>query len=237
MTVPDTNNRLLEQTEYESQIRVVLDISSEPNTQYEIKILNDPDPRSQRIQRINLYHNPNPVLSQGITIPHLYESDFWANFMTNKSPFEVSHILEALLPIVVVNNIPHEILSPNYKNMYVAFLTTAPNFRKKFKVSLYDITDNPDFNTNHRLPIRPTKTIQFGDASYEDYTTHLDTKRKIDYIKRHRKNEDWTINGIETAGFWSRWLLWNQPTLRASMNDIEARFPITIIRDIADLPR
>ena len=69
------------------------------------------------------------------------------------------------------------------------------------------------------------KKIYFGQAGYEDYTIHKNPKRKELYIKRHSKmGENWERSGIDSAGFWSRWLLWNLPTLQASYNDIKKRF-------------
>ena len=70
------------------------------------------------------------------------------------------------------------------------------------------------------------KEIHFGDSRYEDYTQHKDPVRKQRYINRHKKHEDWS--NPFTAGFWSRWLLWNKPTLDASIEDIEKRFNIDI---------
>ena len=71
--------------------------------------------------------------------------------------------------------------------------------------------------------------IHFGDSRYEDFTSHKDEKRKNNYLARHAKNEDWTKSGIDTAGFWSRWVLWNRPTLQNSIKDVEKRFNIKII--------
>ena len=34
-------------------------------------------------------------------------------------------------------------------------------------------------------------------------------------------NGNWGKSGIFTAGFWSRWMLWNKPTLEESYNDIK----------------
>lgn len=65
-------------------------------------------------------------------------------------------------------------------------------------------------------------SIHFGDFHYEDYTQHHDDKRKANYIARHQAREDWT-NPL-TAGFWSRWLLWNKRTLLESLEDIHRRF-------------
>ena len=36
--------------------------------------------------------------------------------------------------------------------------------------------------------------------------------------------ENRTKSGIDTAGFWARWLLWNKPTIEVSYNDIKKRF-------------
>ena len=68
------------------------------------------------------------------------------------------------------------------------------------------------------------KTIHFGQEGASDYTLHGDDARKRAYIIRHEKREDWTKSGIHTAGFWSRWITWNQPTLRGSVDNINARF-------------
>lgn len=74
------------------------------------------------------------------------------------------------------------------------------------------------------------KTVHFGAKGMSDYTIHKDLERKQRYIDRHRANEDWTKSGIDTAGFWSRWLLWGEPTLRESIRKIEDKFGVKIIR-------
>ena len=68
------------------------------------------------------------------------------------------------------------------------------------------------------------KTISFGASGYSDVTKHGDTDRKDRYIARHKKNEDHGLSGVKTAGFWSANLLWNKPTLKASVDDINKRF-------------
>lgn len=70
------------------------------------------------------------------------------------------------------------------------------------------------------------KITSFGAIGYEDYTMHNDDKRKANYIKRHKSNEDWS--DPTTAGFWSRWILWNKKTISASILDTEKRFKIKI---------
>lgn len=72
------------------------------------------------------------------------------------------------------------------------------------------------------------KTIHFGAAGMSDYTKHKDASRKQRYITRHKKKEKWTKAGIKTAGFWSRWLLWNKPTITESKRNISSRFGVKI---------
>ena len=82
-----------------------------------------------------------------------------------------------------------------------------------------------------------TNTIHFGALTYDDYIrlnhigsqSHAD-ERKERYLSRHSKNEDWT--DITTAGFWSRWLLWNLPTMNESVKHIENQFNVKIINNI-----
>jgi hypothetical protein len=70
------------------------------------------------------------------------------------------------------------------------------------------------------------KKVYFGAAGMSDFSIHKDEVRKLRYIMRHQKKENWTKSGIDTPGFWSRWYLWNKPTLEASYNDIKKRFSI-----------
>ena len=70
--------------------------------------------------------------------------------------------------------------------------------------------------------------VHFGDARYDDFTSHADKKRRMSYFARHEKNENWTSTGMDTAGFWSRWMLWNKPSLFESIKDTERKFNIQI---------
>ena len=49
-------------------------------------------------------------------------------------------------------------------------------------------------------------------------------KEKNRYIDRHKKNENWNASGAKAAGFYSKHVLWNKPTLKASIDDINKRF-------------
>ena len=70
------------------------------------------------------------------------------------------------------------------------------------------------------------KKVYFGASGYSDFTHHKDEQRKQRYINRHKNNENWSKSGIDTAGFWSRWLLWNLPTIKTSYEDIRRKFNI-----------
>jgi len=72
------------------------------------------------------------------------------------------------------------------------------------------------------------KTVNFGAKGYSDYTIHKDRERMKRYENRHRSRENWSKSGIKSAGFWSKWILWNKPSLRASIRDTEKRFGIKI---------
>jgi hypothetical protein len=66
------------------------------------------------------------------------------------------------------------------------------------------------------------KTTHFGCTGMSDYTKHKDKARKQRYMNRHKSRENWE-NPI-SAGSLSRYILWNKPTLRASINDFKKRF-------------
>ena len=66
------------------------------------------------------------------------------------------------------------------------------------------------------------KTVSFGAAGYSDYSVHKNPERKQRYIDRHKKNENW--NDHTTAGFFAKNILWNKPTITASITDTNNRF-------------
>lgn len=70
------------------------------------------------------------------------------------------------------------------------------------------------------------KKVYFGATGYDDFTTHGDEKRRQAYVNRHKKNEDWTKNGIDTAGFWSYWYLWKYKSKTEAYNNIKKKFNI-----------
>ena len=83
-------------------------------------------------------------------------------------------------------------------------------------------SDKPE--KKYYIITKDNKRVYFGQASASDFTKHKNEERKNRYINRHKKNEDWGKSGIDTAGFWSRWLLWNKPTIKESYQDIKRKY-------------
>ncbi len=81
-------------------------------------------------------------------------------------------------------------------------------------------------------------TTHFGDDSYRDFILMNDRNSKFyepskaerekvraNYRGRHAKDN---LNDPTSAGALSYYLLWNKPTLKASIRDFEKRFKIDI---------
>ena len=98
--------------------------------------------------------------------------------------------------------------------MSMICLRKSTRSEKKYEVFL------PDYN----------RTVHFGASGYSDFTKHRDEARKDRYIERHRARENWAKSGMLSPGFWSRWLLWNKPTLAASIRDVQTKFRVSIRR-------
>jgi hypothetical protein len=67
------------------------------------------------------------------------------------------------------------------------------------------------------------KVVPFGAAGMSDYTKNKDKTRKLRYLKRHSgMGEHW--NKPDTPGALSKWVLWNKPSFKASVQDFKKRF-------------
>ncbi len=84
-------------------------------------------------------------------------------------------------------------------------------------------SDKP--NKKYYIITNDNKKVYFGQASASDFTLKYEQREQL-YINRHKNNENWTKSGINSAGFWSRWLLWHLPSIPASYQDIKKRFNI-----------
>jgi len=69
---------------------------------------------------------------------------------------------------------------------------------------------------------KKVKTTHFGAAGMSDFTKHRDEERKQRYLDRHRARENW--NDKFSAGALAKFILWNKPTLSASIADYKKHF-------------
>lgn len=100
------------------------------------------------------------------------------------------------------------------------------NSRKKSsKLKLVKITKSPKkdkklmaiFNKDGKEIVR-----HFGAKGYSDYTQHKDPNRMKRYSNRHKSRENW--KDPTTPGALSKYVLWNKPSLKASIADYKKRF-------------
>ena len=113
---------------------------------------------------------------------------------------------------------------------------------------------SPKRDKKFRVILSNGKTVDFGQKGYSDFTLHKTPKRMRSYVQRHggvipkttmdekdplkirermlrvtrSDKEDWGRSGFDTAGFWSRWLLWSHPTIPGAARIIEEKFGVTI---------
>ena len=96
------------------------------------------------------------------------------------------------------------------------------------KLESFSRSDKPEkkYMVSLKTSAGGSKTIHFGDSSLKDFTTHNPLEReerKRLYLARHRKTENW--NDPETAGFWSRHVLWGDtPSIKTNLARTKSRF-------------
>ena len=66
-----------------------------------------------------------------------------------------------------------------------------------------------------------SKTVHFGAKGGSTYIDHKDPKTKANWEARHKVRENW--NDYDSAGTLSKHVLWNKPSLAASIRDLNAR--------------
>jgi hypothetical protein len=95
-------------------------------------------------------------------------------------------------------------------------------------VKLISITQSPRDDKKLQVKLETDsgreKNIHIGAKGMDDFTKTKDEEAKERYIDRHKAREDWRLSGLLTAGFWAKHLLWNKPTLQASIRDTKERF-------------
>jgi hypothetical protein len=68
------------------------------------------------------------------------------------------------------------------------------------------------------------RTVHFGAAGYTDFTRGAGEERRARYIKRHKKNEDWSRSNLMSAGFLARHVLWEEPTVRGALEKLNKKY-------------
>ena len=116
-------------------------------------------------------------------------------------------------PVIV--SINFNIDTKTGKIMYVALLIKLVGESHKYEVRIFR-------QDNGKLI--PVTAIKFGAAGYGDYTLGTSDTQKKSYIARHKLKEDWEETGYFSAGFWSRWILWNKKSIEESIDDVNKRF-------------
>ena len=66
------------------------------------------------------------------------------------------------------------------------------------------------------------KNTHFGLKGGSTFIDHKDETKKKNYLARHKVRENW--NDYMSAGSLARYVLWNKPTLTASIADYKKRF-------------
>ena len=123
-----------------------------------------------------------------------------------------------------------------------------------YMASKITLIHSPKRDKKFRVVLPSGKTVDFGQKGYSDFTLHKTPQRMRSYVRRHggvipkstmdekdpigirqrmlrvtrSDKEDWSKKGIDTAGFWSRWLLWSYPTLPGAIRIIEQKFGVNI---------
>ena len=91
-------------------------------------------------------------------------------------------------------------------------------------------------NKKFRVTLDNGRHVDFGATGYSDYTKHKDTERMRRYVMRHASRENWKRSGIDTPGFWSRWILWSKPSLSSAVKFTANKFKLAISVDRSLVP-
>lgn len=94
------------------------------------------------------------------------------------------------------------------------------------------LTPSKQKDAKWTVKIQGGKTVNFGQKGASDFTLNNDTERQKLYIGRHEKREsqfwDSDQENLETASFWSRYLLWDDPDIFETIPRIEEKMKCKI---------
>jgi hypothetical protein len=93
---------------------------------------------------------------------------------------------------------------------------------------------SPIQSKKYRVIFPNSSYLDFGATGYYDFITYnlhfgkrvADIHRER-YIARHEPREDWT--NPYSAGFWSRFLLWEKRSLKSAIRNIERMLGVDIV--------
>ena len=88
---------------------------------------------------------------------------------------------------------------------------------------------SPKTEKKWRVVFENGSHVDFGQMGYSDFTIHKNPTRMKLYLGRHRHmGETWSKRGINSAGFWARWLLWSKPNMRDAKKLLHKKFGLKI---------
>ena len=90
------------------------------------------------------------------------------------------------------------------------------------KVKLVSVKKSPIKGKKLRATFSDGTHTDFGYSGMSDYTKHKDPARMQRYLNRHKSRENW--RNYKSRGSLSRYILWNKPSLSASIADYKRRF-------------
>jgi len=88
-------------------------------------------------------------------------------------------------------------------------------------IKLIEVKASPVSGKKLRAVFSDGSHTDFGASGYSDYTRHGDRERRDRYIERHAK--DLRTADPTRAGYLSMFILWNKPTVEASVADYRKR--------------
>jgi hypothetical protein len=94
------------------------------------------------------------------------------------------------------------------------------------------ISPAADVHKKWKVWLPGNKVVKFGYKFVDDYTTHKDEVRRLNYLRRHggvgsclmaSTMERWGVTGMHTEWFWSRWILYQCKTMEEAAGFLNTR--------------
>jgi len=94
------------------------------------------------------------------------------------------------------------------------------------------ISPASDVHKKWQVYLPGNKKVKFGYKFIDDYTTHKDEVRRVNYLRRHggigssfmtSTEERWGVTGMHMEWFWSRWLLYQCKSMEEAAEFLNSR--------------